>query len=264
MALRRPRPLCSLLVLVALLLTGTASYTVQPGDTLSEIAERLGVSVAALASANGIANPDHVVDGTRLTMPGPAGGSGGSHLVVFGETLSGIAARYGVGAAALAAENGMGVGDLLLAGRRLRIPSAGAPAVVRAGGRAEVGALLEETAARYGLDPAMVKAIAWQESGWQQHVVSPDKAIGIMQVLPSTGRFVGESLVGRSLDLGNPVDNVEAGVAFLSYLGRLTGGDDRASLAGYYQGLRSVRVNGLYTDTTRYVDNVLALRARFS
>lgn len=261
MALRRTRPWSSLLTLAAVLLAGTASYTVQPGDTLSEIAQRLGVSVTALAGANGIADPDHIVDGTRLRVPG-ASGSDGAHLVAFGETLSGIAARYGVGTAALAAENGMATGDLLLAGRRLRIPAA-APSVVRAPGRAEVGALLEQTAARYGLDPAMVKAIAWQESGWQAHVVSPDQAIGVMQVLPSTGRFVGDSLVGRSLDLRDPADNVEAGVAFLAYLGRVTGGDDRATLAGYYQGLRSVRVNGLYADTERYIANVLALRSRF-
>jgi N-acetylmuramoyl-L-alanine amidase len=159
----------------------------------------------------------------------------------------------------------MRVGDLLLAGRRLHVPGGGstAPSVVHAGGRAEVGVLLEQTAARYGLDPAMVKAVAWQESGWKQGVVSPDNAIGIMQVLPSTGRFVGDSLVGRSLDLSNPADNVEAGVAFLAYLRRLTGGDDRTTLAGYYQGLRSLRLNGPYTDTERYIDNVLALRGRF-
>lgn len=256
------RSLRCLLVLAAMLLAGTASYTVQPGDTLSEIAARLGASVSALAAANGIENPHHIVDGTLLQVPGAASGAG-THHVALGETLSGIAARHGVPTATLATENGMAVGDLLLAGRTLRIPGGSAPSVVRAAGRAEVGALLERTAAAYGLDPAMVQAVAWQESGWKQNVVSDAGAVGIMQVLPSTGRWVSDALVGRPLDLNDPEDNVEAGVAFLVYLGRQTG-DDRTTLAGYYQGLRSLRVNGPYTDTERYIDNVLALRARFS
>ena len=34
-------------------------------------------------------------------------------------------------------------------------------------------------------------------------------------------------------------------------------------MAGYYQGLRSVRENGMFPDTRRYVDNVMYLKARF-
>jgi N-acetylmuramoyl-L-alanine amidase len=113
------------------------------------------------------------------------------------------------------------------------------------------------------MSPAFVKAVAWQESGWNQQVVSSANAIGVMQVLPSTGRFVSSYLVGRTLDLNDPVDNVEAGVAFLRYLYRYTGGDVRMTLAGYYQGLRSVNQNGMYSDTVRYIDNVTALRARY-
>jgi hypothetical protein len=42
-----------------------------------------------------------------------------------------------------------------------------------------------------------------------------------------------------------------------------TGGDENAAIAGYYQGLSSVRSRGLYDDTQRYVANVQALRSRF-
>ena len=50
------------------------------------------------------------------------------------------------------------------------------------------------------------------------------------------------------------------------YLKRLldeTGGDESTAIAGYYQGLQSVRDRGMYDDTQQYVDNVQALRSRF-
>ncbi|HEY0095906.1 MAG TPA: LysM peptidoglycan-binding domain-containing protein, partial [Archangium sp.] len=61
------------------------SYTVKSGDTLGAIAQRFGTSVGALASANGISNPNHISVGQRLTIPGggdsfeprpPTGGAG--------------------------------------------------------------------------------------------------------------------------------------------------------------------------------------------
>jgi LysM repeat protein len=264
-ALRQYRPTVTalrfLLILAAFLVLGTASYTVKPGDTLSEIARSVGVSVRALAAANGIANPDFIRDGTVLTVPSGSADAG-SYRVVRGDTLSHIARRHGVSTSTLAAHNGMRVHDLLREGRTLSIPAGGTAS--GDGGRAEIGALLRQTAGRYGLSSSLVQAVAWQESGWNNSAVSSADARGVMQVLPSTGRFIGGSLLGRPVDLDNTADNIEAGVAFLAYLGRLTGGDERAMLAGYYQGLRSVRVNGIYDETVRYVDNVQALRGRFS
>lgn len=271
----RPRPnvraTCTaarpLLLLVALALACSAGYTVEAGDTLSRIAQRFGVAVGELQQANGITDPDRVVAGRRLEIPGSPGAAA-QHRVAAGETLSGIAARYGVSTGALAAANGIQRLDLVHQGRTLSVParggSGGGRAPARAAGRADVGALIDQTARRYGVDPALAKAVAWQESGWNQGVVSSAGAVGVMQVLPSTGSFVSTSLVGRRLDLSNTADNVEAGVAFLDYLQGKTGGDTRATLGGYYQGLRSVRLRGVYPDTVRYADNVLVLRGRFS
>jgi hypothetical protein len=50
---------------------------------------------------------------------------------------------------------------------------------------------------------------------------------------------------------------------YLARLLRETNGDVRLAAAGYYQGLSSVRARGMFDDTRKYVDNVLALRARF-
>jgi soluble lytic murein transglycosylase-like protein len=50
---------------------------------------------------------------------------------------------------------------------------------------------------------------------------------------------------------------------YLASLLKETGGDPRMAAAAYYQGLASVRSRGMFDDTKRYVDNVLALRGRF-
>ena len=70
-------------------------------------------------------------------------------------------------------------------------------------------------------------------------------------------------MVGRRLNLLNTQDNITAGVAFLDYLWRLTDGNVRRTLAGYYQGLQSVSDNGMYPSTKTYIANILALRDRF-
>jgi soluble lytic murein transglycosylase-like protein len=58
-------------------------------------------------------------------------------------------------------------------------------------------------------------------------------------------------------------DNIRGGVALLRDLLVDTGGNEIESIAGYYQGLRSVRARGMFADTRRYVRDVLALQQRF-
>ena len=59
--------------LVALALGASAAYTVKPGDNLTSIAARFGVSVADLAKANGLTNPDRLAVGKTLDIPGSTG-----------------------------------------------------------------------------------------------------------------------------------------------------------------------------------------------
>lgn len=204
----RGRRATAVAVLFALTFGASANYEVRQGDTLSEIAARSGTTTTALASANGIGNPDQIRVGQPLIIPSAQG--------------------------------------------RAASPS-----------QAEVGRLIEEISRANGWSPAFVKALAWQESGWNNEAVSSAGAIGIMQVMPDTGDFISRHLIGRELDLHDPRDNVIAGVAFLQHLWELTGGDVHQTLAGYYQGLGSVRQNGMYPSTVSYIDNVLALRERF-
>jgi hypothetical protein len=81
--------------------------------------------------------------------------------------------------------------------------------------------------------------------------------------MPGTSRWLSQYVVHRPLDIRRAQDNVTAGVALLAVLLRETRGDVRTAVAGYYQGLASVRQRGMYADTKQYVANVLALRNRF-
>ena len=106
-------------------------------------------------------------------------------------------------------------------------------------------------------------AIAWQESGNNNAMVSSANARGIMQVMPGTWSWVQSNLASTQLNPSSPADNVHAGSLYLGQLLRDTGGDPAMAAAGYYQGLSSVRRIGMLPETRRYVANVLALRSRF-
>jgi len=95
-----------------------SSYTVQSGDTASEIAEACNVSLRALAQANGLRSPYTVRIGQVLTMPRPA-----SHTVQRGENLYRIGLRYGLDHRQLAAHNGIRAPYEIEIGQEIRLPS---------------------------------------------------------------------------------------------------------------------------------------------
>jgi len=257
------------------------AYRVRSGDTLSAIAVRLGVSTGALVRANRLTDPNRIVVGRRLVLPGSAPAaaaatpaavtaspsSSGSYRVRPGDTLSGIAARLGVSEGSLAGANGLADPNRIVLGALLRVPGGGmaattslpaTPAWVDPG---VIPGLIARSAAVHGVDPALARAVAWQESGFQQAMRSPVGALGVMQIMPETAEWLGPALLGRRIDASQVQDNVDAGVSYLAWLIRQAGSVEDA-VAGYYQGLRSVRERGMYDDTRQYVENVLSLRGR--
>jgi LysM repeat protein len=98
-----------------------ATYTVRAGDTLSSIAAKFGTSYQALASLNGIANPNLIYVGQVLRVNGSANVSSVYYTVRAGDNLSAIASRYGTSYQSIAALNGLANPNLIYAGQTLKI-----------------------------------------------------------------------------------------------------------------------------------------------
>ena len=109
----------------------STTYRVVAGDTLSSIAARFGTTVAALAAANRIPNPDLIYAGQVISVPGgaaPAGSTAnGTYTVVAGDTLNRIAARFATTTAALAAANGISNPNLIYVGQVLKLSGGSGP-----------------------------------------------------------------------------------------------------------------------------------------
>jgi LysM repeat protein len=190
------------------------------------------------------------------------------HVVRSGESLSSIARRYGTTVAELARLNHLDPSSYLLIGTKLRIPAGARPPQVRTQPAAfrtmsieSVRSLLDYWAAHYGVDIHLVRALAWMESGYNNHLVSSVGARGIMQLLPTTFRFAENVLIGHRV-IHNANGNVRAGVAYIAHLLHDFHGNRRLALAGWYQGERAVRKHGLYGVSKTFVADVLALAAR--
>ena len=276
---------------------GWTSYTIRRGDTLSAIAARYHTTVARLVQVNKLpGNGNLIYAGETLKVPGGSSGSTRTvtvryhHRVVPGDSLIKIAREYGVSTRTVARANHLSASNIVVLGTTLVIPKtkrvttgssssnsfAGrtyADSVVAAAARnrailahrhlpsqSQMKALIIRKARANGVDPALALAVSWQESGWGMHHVSVANAIGAMQVIPSTGEWI-SGVIGRRLDLLNPSDNVTAGVVLLKILVQQAG--ERKAVAGYYQGLKSVREHGMFRDTKQYVGNVMYLKRRF-
>ncbi len=286
------------------------TYRVKAGDTVSHIAARTGLSIAAIVVANHLDERAMIRIGQLLVLPGPRATTASTpatkpatsssarttpakstpkvatrgYTVRSGDTLIGISNAHKVTLATVLELNRLTTASIIHPGQKLLLPAppAGSPsghvypsAVTRAAkanrallakrevpSRAAMRRLVQRTAATMGVDPALALAVAWQESGFNQRAVSPANAIGTMQVIPGTGGWASD-LVGRRLNLLDPEDNVTAGVAVLAALLARAADQDQA-IAGYYQGLASVRARGMYSDTKAYVANVKALRKRLA
>jgi soluble lytic murein transglycosylase-like protein len=140
--------------------------------------------------------------------------------------------------------------------RRARVRAGPSPAQA-----SSVRDMLNSWAGVYGVDPGLVRALAWMESGFQPGLVSKAGARGVLQVLPGTRAYVQTVLLGHSVP-NTTSGNIRIGVVFLRQLLREFHGSESRALAGWYQGPASVRRHGPLKVTRRFVANVLALRRR--
>ena len=126
---------------------------------------------------------------------------------------------------------------------------------------AEIDALVEQNAATWQVDPALLKAVIANESGFNANATSKVGAQGLMQLMPETAASLGVR------DAYDPAQNVAGGARYLRGLLDRFGGDKRLAIAAYNAGPGAVAKYGdvpPYAETRNYVQNVLASFDKYS
>ena len=121
--------------------------------------------------------------------------------------------------------------------------------------------LIEQAAARYGLNPAILSGLIQQESGFDPSARSSAGALGLTQLMPSTAASLG---VAEPLD---PAQSIEGGARYLSQLLHQFAGNTADALAAYNAGPGAVQQYGgvpPYSETQQYVTKVLGYAAAYS
>jgi soluble lytic murein transglycosylase-like protein len=193
------------------------------------------------------------------TAGGPTNTYVNTYVVRPGDTLSGIGQRLGFTARALAQANGLDLATPIRPGQLLHYPwivdtgsSPGQP----------VGAVLAQQAAAVGVDPALLKAVAWRESNWRM-IDAPDGGIGVMQLMPDTVRWLKQYYIPGTWDPHDLVANVHAGAVLLLLYSRLYGGDMARIVAAYHGGMGALSQPNATAEMARYVAAVIAYRRAF-
>jgi len=116
------------------------------------------------------------------------------------------------------------------------------------------GSMIHEAAEKYEVDPILVAAVIDCESGFRSDAISLKGALGLMQLMPETGEWMGAG------NLHDPAQNVDAGVRYLKYLEGRFRGDLSVQLAAYNAGEGVVlRYGGIppYRETRDFVERVI-------
>jgi soluble lytic murein transglycosylase-like protein len=123
-----------------------------------------------------------------------------------------------------------------------------------AGGGGEYDAMIQQAAARYGVDPAVLHGLIQQESGFDPNSKSSAGAMGLTQLMPGTASTLGVA------NPFNPAEAIEGGARYLGQLTSQFGGNVEDALAAYNAGPGAVSQYGgvpPYAETESYVTKVL-------
>jgi soluble lytic murein transglycosylase-like protein len=133
-------------------------------------------------------------------------------------------------------------------------PTATAAAATAGGESTPYDSLIDEAAQRNGVDPALLKGLIRQESGFNPNAHSAAGATGLTQLMPGTAASLGVS------DPSDPAQAIEGGAKYLKAQLDRFGGDPAKALAAYNAGPGAVqRFGGVppYAETQTYVQKVL-------
>ncbi len=120
--------------------------------------------------------------------------------------------------------------------------------------------IIQANAAKYKVDPALIKAVIQSESGFKNGLTSPAGAQGLMQLMPGTAKSLG---VANVMD---PAQNIEGGTKYLAALLHKFDGDEAKALSAYNWGPGNLIKHGLEKapkETRDYLTKVQAAKAQF-
>ncbi len=121
------------------------------------------------------------------------------------------------------------------------------------------GRQIERASERHRVDPLLIAAIVYAESGFDPAAISPVGAQGLMQLMPATASYLGAA-DSENLVAADPMRNLELGALYVRRLMKLYGDDIPLVLAAYNSGPGNVRkFDGIppFAETRRYVEKVL-------
>ena len=211
----------------------------RPGENLTGIAARYGVSAAELARLNDLSDPNHLLVGARLRVPGG--------------TVSSTGSSTGAGTSSAA----------VVSSSSASRPESAPAFTISESEQRETSRLLHRAAREFGVPPSLLKALTYTESRWRQDVVSRSGAVGVGQVLPETAVWLAALMEEPGLDPTSKVDNIRLSARLLRFLLDKAGTPKRA-LAAYYQGIGSVLRDGVSEGGARYARVITARQAWFS
>ena len=284
--------LLAVLVLALFPVTASANYphVVVPGETLTSVAAVDGLSIEAIAAANGISPDAELLVGQVLWIP-PRSAENTAVATASASTAESNSQSTEETTEETAEESSSSTPETTATVTNAATSSDAAnssdtssTAATSSDTASNTTASSTDTAGSGGPQPTqervsageiayvaqangvpagLAEAIAWQESGWNNAEVSGVGAVGVMQIVPATWDWIDRYLTPSSpLGTTSAAENVRGGVLLLHQLLQMTGGDEQLAVAGYYQGIASVQAHGMYADTRRYVNDVLALASR--